>query len=330
MTDHLGLQRSILPAAFESTQISGRISHAAAAATGLAESTPVVAGAGDQAASAVGNGIVESGAVSCTLGTSGVVFAHMDSPAYDSRGRVHTFCHAVEGAWHVMGVTQGAGLSLQWFRNNLARGRLVRGSHCRSRHSARWLSRAVLASLFDGRTDTSSRCVSPRRMDWSYGQTYPRRSYPGPAGRRVVQPEGLPRRDRANGRIRQIDTALGRRRSKSLLAADAGRCLRKTGFNSRKPGGIGLRRRPARDGGNRRVFLSPGGMQSVNPRAAQVRTSACGTETLRGSTSNVLLTVSGNQNGVGRTIGIAASGGKEPRGTRSAKQIFWASCVTRL
>ncbi len=119
MTDHLGLQRSILPAALESTRISGRISRDAAEATGLAENTPVVAGAGDQAASAVGNGIVESGAVSCTLGTSGVVFAHMDFPEYDSRGRVHTFCHAVEGAWHVMGVTQGAGLSLQWFRNNL-------------------------------------------------------------------------------------------------------------------------------------------------------------------------------------------------------------------
>jgi xylulokinase len=82
----------------------------------------VVGGAGDQAASAVGNGIVEPGIVSCTIGTSGVVFAHMQSPAYDPPGRVHTFCHAVPGAWHVMGVTQGAGLSLQWFRNNLAPG----------------------------------------------------------------------------------------------------------------------------------------------------------------------------------------------------------------
>jgi xylulokinase len=60
--------------------------------------------------------------VSCTLGTSGVVFAHSDKPQYDPAGRVHTFCHAVKGAWHVMGVTQGAGLSLQWFRNQLAPG----------------------------------------------------------------------------------------------------------------------------------------------------------------------------------------------------------------
>jgi xylulokinase len=60
--------------------------------------------------------------MSCTIGTSGVVFAHTPSPEYDPAGRVHTFCHAVPGAWHVMGVTQGAGLSLQWFRNNLAPG----------------------------------------------------------------------------------------------------------------------------------------------------------------------------------------------------------------
>ncbi len=70
----------------------------------------------------MGNGIVEAGIVSCTLGTSGVVFAHMEKVAYDPAGRVHTFCHAVRDKWHVMGVTQGAGLSLQWFRNRLAPG----------------------------------------------------------------------------------------------------------------------------------------------------------------------------------------------------------------
>src|SRR5262249_52070089 len=120
--DALGLRESMLPGVFESRHITGRVSRSGATATGLAEGTPVVAGGGDQAASAVGNGIVEAGTVSCTLGTSGVVFAHMEKPAYDDRGRVHTFCHAVENAWHVMGVTQGAGLSLQWFRNQLAPG----------------------------------------------------------------------------------------------------------------------------------------------------------------------------------------------------------------
>lgn len=122
LTSSLGLDRAILPEVQESAVVTGKVSVAAAAATGLAPGTPVVAGAGDQAASAVGNGIVEPGLVSCTIGTSGVVFAHIASPAYDPPGRVHTFCHAVPGAWHVMGVTQGAGLSLQWFRNQLARG----------------------------------------------------------------------------------------------------------------------------------------------------------------------------------------------------------------
>jgi xylulokinase len=120
MIQELGLDRGWFPAVRESAAVAGHISAAAAQATGLAEGTPVAAGAGDQAASAVGNGIVRAGVASCTLGTSGVVFAHMEAPAYDPQGRVHTFCHAVPGKWHVMGVTQGAGLSLQWFRKTLA------------------------------------------------------------------------------------------------------------------------------------------------------------------------------------------------------------------
>jgi xylulokinase len=122
LAGRLAVDREILPPVEESTAVTGKVTEAAAGATGLAPGTPVVAGAGDQAASAIGNGIVEPGLVSCTIGTSGVVFAHMASPAYDPAGRVHTFCHAVAGAWHVMGVTQGAGLSLQWFRNQLAGG----------------------------------------------------------------------------------------------------------------------------------------------------------------------------------------------------------------
>lgn len=122
MVDALGIDRDILPTVHESTDISGVVSAKAAEITGLAAGTPVVGGSGDQAASAVGNGIVEPGIVSCTLGTSGVVFAHTDTAVYDPAGRVHTFCHAVRDKWHVMGVTQGAGLSLQWLRNQLAPG----------------------------------------------------------------------------------------------------------------------------------------------------------------------------------------------------------------
>ena len=122
LADKVGVSRDVLPQVVESAAITGKVHARAAAATGLKIGTSVVGGAGDQAASAVGNGIVKPGIVSCTIGTSGVVFGHLKEPAYDPQGRVHTFCHAVRGAWHTMGVTQGAGLSLQWFRNQFAPG----------------------------------------------------------------------------------------------------------------------------------------------------------------------------------------------------------------
>jgi xylulokinase len=117
MLDHAEIDESLLPKVYESPEVAGHISAAGAAATGLRVGTPVVAGGGDQAAGAVGMGIVRPGAVSATIGSSGVVFAATDLPALDSQGRVHTFCHAVPGRWHVMGVTQAAGLSLRWFRD---------------------------------------------------------------------------------------------------------------------------------------------------------------------------------------------------------------------
>jgi xylulokinase len=119
----VGIDERILPPVFESAEVVGRISAEGAEATGLRAGTPFVACAGDQAAGAVGMGIVRPGSVSATIGTSGVVFAATDRPALDSGGRVHTFCHAVPGRWHVMGVTQGAGLSLRWFRDQFGAGR---------------------------------------------------------------------------------------------------------------------------------------------------------------------------------------------------------------
>ncbi len=109
-----------LPPTFEGPEITGSVTAAAAAETGLVAGTPVVAGAGDQAAGAVGAGAVRSGVVSLTLGTSGVVFATTDSPLVEPEGRLHAFCHAVPGRWHFMGVTLSAAGSLQWFRDTLA------------------------------------------------------------------------------------------------------------------------------------------------------------------------------------------------------------------
>jgi xylulokinase len=117
--DKSGIDKTLLPALYESPQVCGKVSAAGAEATGLHPGTPVVAGAGDQAAGAVGMGIARAGAVSATIGTSGVVFAATDRPALDPQGRLHTFCHAMPGRWHVMGVTQAAGLSLRWLRDRL-------------------------------------------------------------------------------------------------------------------------------------------------------------------------------------------------------------------
>jgi len=117
MLEAVEMDESMLPTLCESPEICGRISTAGAAATGLRSGTPVVAGAGDQAAGAIGIGVVSPRTVSATIGTSGVVLGATDAPALDPGGRLHTFCHAVPGRWMVMGVTQAAGLSLRWFRD---------------------------------------------------------------------------------------------------------------------------------------------------------------------------------------------------------------------
>ncbi len=116
------IDQALLPRLYESQEITGAVSQQAAEETGLRAGTPVIAGAGDQAAGAVGLGIVRPGMVSATIGTSGVVFAATNTPALDPKGRVHTFCHALPERWHVMGVTQGAGLSLRWFRDQFGVG----------------------------------------------------------------------------------------------------------------------------------------------------------------------------------------------------------------
>ena len=112
-----GIPESWLPKVYESPEVCARVSEGAAGRTGLTAGTPVVAGAGDQGAGAVGMGILQPGSVSATIGTSGVVFAATAEPTKDPKGRLHTFCHAVPGVWHVMGVTQSAGLSFNWLRN---------------------------------------------------------------------------------------------------------------------------------------------------------------------------------------------------------------------
>lgn len=116
--EKLEIDPALLPTMHESCEVTGTITPEAAALTGLAAGTPVVGGAGDNAAAAIGTGVVSTGKAFTTIGTSGVVFAHSDNVTIDAQGRVHTFCSAVPGAWTVMSCTLAAGLSLQWFRNN--------------------------------------------------------------------------------------------------------------------------------------------------------------------------------------------------------------------
>lgn len=114
----LQLEESLFGTVYESCQVTGTLTKEMAELLGLCEGTVVVGGAGDNAAAAVGTGVVTDGKAFTTIGTSGVVFAHTSSMAMDPLGRVHTCCAAVPGSWHVMGVTQGAGLSLKWYRDN--------------------------------------------------------------------------------------------------------------------------------------------------------------------------------------------------------------------
>ncbi len=117
--EKLDININLLGKMHESVEITGRVTQQASQQTGLAEGTLVAGGAGDNAAAAVGTGIVKDGRAFTTIGTSGVVYAHTSTPVIESKGRIHTFCSAVPGEWHVMGVTQGAGLSLRWLRDTV-------------------------------------------------------------------------------------------------------------------------------------------------------------------------------------------------------------------
>jgi xylulokinase len=119
MLQVLKVPREWLPEVTESPVVSAEVGAAAASETGLARGTPVVGGAGDQAAQAVGTGIIREELASVTLGTSGVVFAPSEHYRVEPEGKLHAFCHAVPGMWHLMGVMLSAGGSLRWYRDAL-------------------------------------------------------------------------------------------------------------------------------------------------------------------------------------------------------------------
>ncbi len=126
--EKLGIDKSLLAKVYESPEVTGTVTEEAAEKTGLCPGTIVVGGAGDNAAAAVGTGVVKDGKAFTTIGTSGVVFAHTSELSIDPKGRVHTFCCAVPGCWHLMGVTQSAGLSLHWYRDQFCGDEMAKGA----------------------------------------------------------------------------------------------------------------------------------------------------------------------------------------------------------
>lgn len=121
LLEKLELDESLLATCYESEQVTGKLMPAVAKELGLSTNCVIVGGAGDCAANAVGTGVVTRGALSTSIGTSGVMFVHSDEVQVDPLGRLHTFCHAVHGKWHMMGVSLSAGGSLSWFAEQICK-----------------------------------------------------------------------------------------------------------------------------------------------------------------------------------------------------------------
>jgi len=127
LLDKLELDIDLLARCYESEEVTGKLTPAVANELGLSTDCVVVGGAGDCAANGVGTGVVSSGVLSTSIGTSGIMFVHSDKMEVDPQGRLHTFCHAVHGKWHMMGVSLSGGGSLQWFHDKLCADSIPKG-----------------------------------------------------------------------------------------------------------------------------------------------------------------------------------------------------------
>ena len=128
MLRDLGIASHQVPPCHESPDVVDRLSPAMAEAMGLVAGTPMVAGAGDQAAAAIGAGVTRPGTLSANLGTSGVLFAACDAFRASPDGALHAFCHALPGRWHLMSVMLSAGGSMAWFLEHVARDAAARAA----------------------------------------------------------------------------------------------------------------------------------------------------------------------------------------------------------
>ncbi len=271
----LDLDPALLPECFESFEVSSVVSAVGAEATGLKAGTKIVGGGGDQPAGAVGNGIVRAGVVSATMGTSGVVFAHAPEPGFDPLGRLQRGCHAVPGAWCVMGVVLSAGGSFQWYRNQLGQAQVDAAKAQGIDPYFLLNDEAALAGpgaegLFFLPYLTGERAPyydsdAKGALDRPDGP--PRPASPGPEhpGRGLLRDARQPRTDPRDGREHRADPGLRRRGPEPVLEADPGRHLRRGRPHRQRHRRPGLRRRPAGDGRRRGLRQRPRGLRRHDP-----------------------------------------------------------------
>ena len=218
----LNIDPDFMPPSYEGPEITGTLTAAAAEKTGLPAGIPVVAGGGDQAANGVGCGIVRTGVISSSLGTSGVVFAFADDVSTDPEGRVHTFCHSVPGKWHVMGVMLSAGGSLRWYRDALCQADIERGQdgrqgslrihHRRGRRHPHRRGRPRLPPLPHRRTHAPQGPRRQGRLHRPVPAPYQGPHEPGRVGGRLLRHARQPGNHARHGRARERGALLRRRR----------------------------------------------------------------------------------------------------------------------
>ncbi len=257
----LELDPAWLPPVLESPAVSGV----------TADGVPVAAGAGDQAAGALGVGVDRPGPLSIALGTSGVVFAALPGFAADERARVHAFCHAVPGGWHAMGVMLSAAGSLRWLRDVAAPGHRLRRAGRRGGALGGRRRGADVPALPRRRAHAARRSRCARLVHRPLAAPRPRRARARGAGGRRVRPARLARPAARARRGARARARLGRRRALGALAADHRVGARAAARAPGRRGGGGLRRRTARRRGRRRLAGRRGGRRGLRAGARRGR-----------------------------------------------------------